>query len=169
MVPPSVPARGRYAGEEGGPHRASGGEQEWVYAYVYQAARARADAELAARVADAYLDHIDDAFGYFETRSREVVGREMPQVLLLHANRLNADLLEPLLARVRARGYRFVELAEAMEDPVYAREDPYVGRGGPSWIERWGVAAGAAPVGGRCVRALEDLALTAVWRCTRHR
>ncbi|HJU86272.1 MAG TPA: polysaccharide deacetylase family protein, partial [Gemmatimonadota bacterium] len=119
--------------------------QEWVYAWVYQAALARADTALAARVADAYLDHVDDAFAYFEARSREVVGREVPQVLLLHANRLNADLLEQLLGRVRARGYRFVDLSEAMEDPVYAREDPYVGRGGPSWIERWGIAAGAEP------------------------
>ncbi len=119
--------------------------QEWVYAYVYQAAIARGDTALGARVAVAYLDHIDDAFAYFETRAREVVGREVPQVLLLHANRLNADLLEPLLARVRARGYRFVELTEAMEDAVYAREDPYTGRGGPSWIERWAVAAGGEP------------------------
>ena len=119
--------------------------QEWVYAYVYQAALARGDTALAARVAVAYLDHIDDAFAYFETRSREVVGREVPQVLLLHANRLNADLLEPLLARIRARGYRFVELTDVMEDPVYAREDPYTGRGGPSWIERWVLAAGGEP------------------------
>jgi peptidoglycan/xylan/chitin deacetylase (PgdA/CDA1 family) len=119
--------------------------QEWVYAYVYQAALARGDSALAGRVAEAYFDHIDDAFAYFETRTREVVGREVPHVLLLHANLLNADLLEPLLARVRARGYRFVELAEAMEDPVYARKDPFVGRGGPSWIERWGIATGGKP------------------------
>ena len=119
--------------------------QEWVYAYVYQAALGIGDTALVARVAQAYIDHIDDAFAYFEARSREVVGREVPQVLLLHANRLNADLLEPLLARIRARGYRFVGLAEAMEDPVYAREDPYTGRGGPSWIERWGIAAGGEP------------------------
>lgn len=119
--------------------------QEWVYAYVYHVALARGDSLLAARVAGAYLDHIDDAFAYFEGRAEVVVGREVAQVLLLHANRLNADLLEPLLARIQARGYRFVALADAMEDPVYAREDPYVGRGGPSWIERWGVAAGGEP------------------------
>jgi peptidoglycan/xylan/chitin deacetylase (PgdA/CDA1 family) len=119
--------------------------QEWVYAWVYQEALARADTGLAVRVTDAYFDHIDEAFAYFETRSREVVGREVPQVLLLHANRLNADVLSSLLARIRARGYRFVQLADATKDPVYARGDPYVGRGGPSWIERWGIEAGAPP------------------------
>jgi peptidoglycan/xylan/chitin deacetylase (PgdA/CDA1 family) len=116
--------------------------QEWVYAYVYDAALERGDNALAGQVASAYLDHIDAAFAYFETRSREVLGREIPQVLLLHANRLNADHLGPLLARIRAREYRFVDLEEALGNPAYAREDPYLGRDGPSWIERWAVAEG---------------------------
>jgi peptidoglycan/xylan/chitin deacetylase (PgdA/CDA1 family) len=116
--------------------------QEWVYAYVYHVALARGDSALAARVASAYLDHIDEAFAYFETRSREVLGREIPQVLLLHANRLNADWLESLLPRIRARGYRFVRLEDALADPAYARDDPYMGRGGPSWIERWATGNG---------------------------
>jgi peptidoglycan/xylan/chitin deacetylase (PgdA/CDA1 family) len=123
--------------------------QEWVYAYVYHVALARGDSALAARAASAYLDHIDEAFEYFETRSREVLGREIPQVLLLHANRLNADWLESLLPRIRARGYRFVRLEDALAHPAYAREDPYMGRSGPSWIERWatgnGGEAGSGP------------------------
>jgi peptidoglycan/xylan/chitin deacetylase (PgdA/CDA1 family) len=116
--------------------------QEWMYAYVYRAALERADSALARRAAEAYLDHMDGAFGYFESRSRDVVGREVPQVLLLHANRLNADLLGSLLDRIRGRGYRFVALGEVMEDAAYGRADLYTGRGGPSWIERWALPAG---------------------------
>jgi len=116
--------------------------QEWVYAYVYHRGLERGDSALARRVSAAYLDHVDDAFAYFEARSREVLGREIPQVLLLHANRLNADLLDDLLARLRARGYRFVGLEEALGDSAYAIADPYLGRGGPSWIERWAVGEG---------------------------
>jgi peptidoglycan/xylan/chitin deacetylase (PgdA/CDA1 family) len=116
--------------------------QEWVYAYVYHAALERGDSALARRTANAYLDHVEDAFEYFEARSREVLGREIPQVLLLHANRLNADRLDALLARIRARGYRFVGLEEALGDPAYAVADPYLGRGGPSWIERWAAGMG---------------------------
>jgi peptidoglycan/xylan/chitin deacetylase (PgdA/CDA1 family) len=123
--------------------------QEWVYAYVYHMALLRGDSALAAGVASAYLDHIDEAFAYFETRSREVLGREIPQVLLLHANRLNADHLEPLLDRIRARGYRFLRLEDAVEDPAYAREDRYLGGRGPSWIERWNAQGGEAPQGPR--------------------
>jgi hypothetical protein len=109
---------------------------------VYHRALERGDSALAERVADAYLDHIDEAFAYFEERSREVVGREIPQVLLLHANRLNAELLGDLLARLRSREYRFVDLEEALGDPAYAVADPYLGRDGPSWIERWAAGRG---------------------------
>jgi peptidoglycan/xylan/chitin deacetylase (PgdA/CDA1 family) len=116
--------------------------QEWVYAYVYHRALERGDSALAERVADAYLDHIDESFAYFEERSREVLGREIPQVLLLHANRLNAELLGDLLARLRSREYRFVDLEEALGDPAYAVADPYLGRDGPSWIERWAAGRG---------------------------
>jgi peptidoglycan/xylan/chitin deacetylase (PgdA/CDA1 family) len=123
--------------------------QEWVYAYVYHVALARGDSALAERVAESYLDHVDAAFAHFEARSREVVGREVPQVLLLHVNRLNADHLEPLLDRVRARGYVFLRLDQVMEDPAYAREDRYLGRRGPSWIERWAAQGGEAPQGPR--------------------
>jgi peptidoglycan/xylan/chitin deacetylase (PgdA/CDA1 family) len=122
--------------------------QEWVYAYVYHAALVRGDSALAGRAAAAYLDHMDEAFAYFEERSSEILGRQIPQVLLLHANRLNADLAGPLLGRIRARGYRFIGLEEALDDPAYARGDPYLGRGGPSWIERWAVANGGEALEG---------------------
>jgi hypothetical protein len=78
-----------------------------------------------------------------------VLGREVPQVLLLHANRLKADHLEALLDRTRARGYRFLRLDQVLEDPAYAREDRYLGRRGPSWIERWDAQGGEAPQGPR--------------------
>jgi hypothetical protein len=116
--------------------------QEWVYAYVYHVALRQADTALAERVSEAFLDHLDEAFAYFERRSREVLGREVDQVLLLHANRLVANHIDEVLALMRARGYTFIPLVEAMEDPAYERGDPWLGKGGPSWIERWAVAAG---------------------------
>ena len=37
----------------------------------------------------------------------------------------------------RARGYAFVTLERALEDPAYATPDPYVSRNGISWLHRW--------------------------------
>ncbi len=115
---------------------------EWIYARAYDRAldRSGTDAEwldTAARVRTAYLDYMLAQTAFFEQQSRKLLGREMVQVLLLHANRLNADALDELLRRHGQRGYRFVTLDAALEDPAYQLPDEYVGPAGMSWIQRW--------------------------------
>ena len=51
-------------------------------------------------------------FDYFERESRALFGREIPQVLLVHANGVNADRFGELAAMMRRRGYAFVTLDE---------------------------------------------------------
>jgi hypothetical protein len=80
---------------------------------------------------------MESVVAFFEQRSVEVVGREFPQVLLIHASEMNADLMPELLAMFRRRGYTFVTLEEAMKDAAYGLPESYVGRGGFSWIHRW--------------------------------
>jgi hypothetical protein len=64
---------------------------------------------------------------YYERLSIEVFGRQIPQVLLLHANLLNAEHLERVVDMLAARAYAFIGLPKAVSDPAYAREDTYVG------------------------------------------
>lgn len=111
--------------------------QEWVYAAVYDDALRSGDAALAGRVAADYLRHLDASVAFYEELSMAVLGREIPQILLLHANRLNADHLDAVMDLLGGRGYDFVTLEAAMSDPAYARDDPYVGSRGLSWIQRW--------------------------------
>jgi peptidoglycan/xylan/chitin deacetylase (PgdA/CDA1 family) len=89
------------------------------------------------RVLREYVPYMESVVAFFEARSVEVVGREFPQVLLIHANQLNADLMPELLAMFRRRGYAFVPLELALADDAYKLADGYVGRGGFSWIHRW--------------------------------
>jgi peptidoglycan/xylan/chitin deacetylase (PgdA/CDA1 family) len=110
---------------------------EWIYARAYDLALDRADPELAQRVAASYLDYMIRQTAFFEGQATSLFGREIAQILLLHASRLNADALEALLARLAERGYRFVALSEALQDPAYQREDRYTGPAGMSWIQRW--------------------------------
>lgn len=118
--------------------------QEWVYAAVYAAARERGDAGLAERTADAYVAHLEQSMAFYEALSMDVFGREIPQVLLLHANLLNAHLLERVVGMLTGRGYRLVTLPEALSDPAYARDDTYVGPRGLSWLQRWALEDGVA-------------------------
>ena len=99
------------------------------------------------RVRKEYVDYMESVVVFFEERSREVVGREFPQVLLLHANQLNADLTPDLLAMFRRRGYEFVSLDRALADDAYRLPDTYAASGGWSWIHRWSKAKGMAPKG----------------------
>ena len=119
---------------------------DWMFAAVYARALA-SDSALAARVKREYLAYMQSIFAFFEVRSREVVGHEVAQTLLIHASQLNADAMPDLLAMMRGRGYRFVTLDEALKDPAYGLPDEYYGAGGFSWVHRWSRTKGMANKG----------------------
>ena len=99
------------------------------------------------RVLREYIPYMESVVAFFESRSVEVVGHEFPQILLIHANELNADVMPELLAMFRRRGYTFVSLDRALEDGAYDLPESYVGRGGFSWIHRWSRTKGMPPKG----------------------
>ena len=57
--------------------------------------------------------------------------------MLLHANRLNADMIDELLRIFETKGFRFVTLDEAQRDPAYQTPDTFVSKFGPMWGYRW--------------------------------
>jgi hypothetical protein len=101
----------------------------------------RGDTAVAGRIADDYLRYMDQVCTFFEEVSRRVAGREIAQVLLLHANALNADRFQALAEALRRRGYTFVSLARALEDPAYRLRDEFVGAPSNSWFTHWDVTA----------------------------
>jgi len=108
----------------------------------YLFAQAYLKPELHERARREYLPYLTSVVAFFESRAVEVVGHEFPQILLIHANELNADVMPQLLEMFRRRGYRFVSLEEALRDPAYQLPEDYIGRGGFSWIHRWSRAKG---------------------------
>lgn len=118
---------------------------EYLYALAYDRARTRGDSAQMRRLGDDYVQYMAEIFGHWERLSRSLLGREPAQVLLLHANALNADWLGALAAMIRTRGYRFVALDEALRDEAYAQPDRYIRDNGPSWLERWAVTRGMDP------------------------
>ena len=116
--------------------------QEWVYARAYVVARQRGDSALTSRVVADYLRHVDTVVAYSAGFSRTLFGREIPLVLLLHANELNADYLDTVLGRLRAKGYRFATLETVLKDSAYRSADTYVGPAGMSWLIRWAFTRG---------------------------
>jgi len=94
------------------------------------------------RVRKEYVLYMESVVAAFERGSISLAGREFPQILLIHASRMNADLMPELLAMFRRRGYTFVSLDHALADPVYRLPEEYAGGNGFSWIHRWAKSKG---------------------------
>jgi peptidoglycan/xylan/chitin deacetylase (PgdA/CDA1 family) len=110
---------------------------DFIFNIVYVRAQAKGDRALADRVRNAYFDLTLAATTFAENASMTLFARNIPQTLLLHANTLNAELLDTLLSRLETRGYRFITLEAAMADAAYATPDTAVSPRGPTWLWRW--------------------------------
>ncbi len=99
---------------------------EWIYARAYITGDAAADGGFQRRIGQDYVRHMSEAFAFHEELSRQLLQREPAQILLVHANALNADWFDELVTMMQARGYGFVSLETTLRDPVYALPDDYV-------------------------------------------
>jgi peptidoglycan/xylan/chitin deacetylase (PgdA/CDA1 family) len=114
---------------------------DYTFASAYRRELRAGRIDVADRVKQAYLDQVDVGFDRAERATMEVFGREIPQILLIHCNELNAVSLQASIARIRQRGYAFITLEEAMRDEAYQRPDTFAGPGG-SWTARTARALG---------------------------
>ena len=115
---------------------------DWVWAGAYRKAIAAGDEASMTRLREDYVPYMVSKVDYFEDQSIQLLGYNLPQILLMHANEINADTFGTLIAAIRARGYEFIDLETAMKDPAYQRADAYLGKWGPSWIHRWATGEG---------------------------
>ena len=113
---------------------------DWIFTRVYEHALARKDRGLKERTVAAFLHHFEQQAILAEQASMALFGREIPQILMTHANRINADHLAGWLSLLERRGYRFTSLDEALADPAYATPDTHAFREGVSWFTRWAAA-----------------------------
>jgi peptidoglycan-N-acetylglucosamine deacetylase len=115
---------------------------DWMYAPVYDDAKKRADSKLQDDLVKSYLSYSDSVFAYSEQLSKQILGYEPKQILLLHGNQLEADHIGELLDVLRKRGYRFVSLEDALGDQAYGMPDTYVGEEGTGWLDHWAITMG---------------------------
>jgi len=120
---------------------------DWAFAGIYEDAKKRNDTDMQQKIVKDYLAYHDVVFGYYEQLSVKVVGYEPKQILLLHASNLEADHIGELLDLLRKRGYRFITLAEALDDSAYSLPDTYIGEGGTDWLDHWAITQGRIPQG----------------------
>lgn len=99
---------------------------DWLLAMHYRGALEAGDELLAEGLRQAFVHHVVSTLEAAAAVAHRCLGRDVCQILGLHVHRLAADGLGAVLDRLRRRGYRFISLRRALDDPVY--RDPEVMR-----------------------------------------
>ena len=116
---------------------------EWIFAAAYDSCLRTHNRSLCKEVGNEYLKYMESKVKYYEGQSVKLFGHNIRQVLLIHANSLNADYLDTLLEMFSKKiGYAFISLAAALRDEAYQAEDHYYKSGGISWMDRWALTQG---------------------------
>ncbi len=111
--------------------------EDYVFNLAYLQMLARKDKKSARRVQAEYLAYTATEIDYYNSLHKQVFGREIPQVMLLHVNRLNADTIEKVLAIFEQKRYLFVTLGAVQADSAYQTPDTFATKGGMMWGYRW--------------------------------
>jgi peptidoglycan/xylan/chitin deacetylase (PgdA/CDA1 family) len=110
---------------------------DWMFAAAYGRMLARHDHASAARLRKDYLAFTAAQIDYFDRLDRQVLVYTAPQIMLIHDNQLNADVIDRLLAIFEQKQFQWISLAQAEADPVYQHPETFVTSYGPMWGYRW--------------------------------
>jgi peptidoglycan/xylan/chitin deacetylase (PgdA/CDA1 family) len=115
---------------------------DWIFNTAYETAAQNKDTLLMNKISGSYIPYMKNKFQFFEKECQEFFNRNIKQILLIHASRLNADHFSELAEMIQQLGYKFISLEKALQDSAYKSPDTYTGRGGITWIHRWAITAG---------------------------
>lgn len=105
---------------------------DWLFEQALRRSGGAASAALRAR----YVENVVDAVQEARQISRDKLGREAAQILLLHVNSITAATLALVLSALESEGARVVSVEEAMQDPLYSQPDAWAGPGARWWLAR---------------------------------
>jgi peptidoglycan/xylan/chitin deacetylase (PgdA/CDA1 family) len=110
---------------------------DYLFTNAYVQMLAKNDEVAAERLRREYLAYTSSEIDYYAALNRQVLGYEPPEVMLLHDNRLNADVMDQVLRIFEEKQYRFVSLEAAQSDTAYRTPDTYITKYGMMWGYRW--------------------------------
>ena len=116
--------------------------EDYLFALAYHRASIKKDTALMKRIGSDFLVYMEAKMKYYEKQSVAMFGREIPQILLLHASLLNADYTDALAAIFRKNNYAFVGMDKVLEDTAYQTKITVYGKWGISWIDKWALSRG---------------------------
>ena len=95
---------------------------DYLYNEPYARCVAKNDSAGVAQLEASYLAAADSTIDYTRAMSKTLYGRDIPYVLLMHVGALDARMLPRLLKLYRDKGFSFVRLEDAEQDPFYKND-----------------------------------------------
>lgn len=112
--------------------------QDWSYDAPFRKAAEAEDEREASRVAADYHAALRFSIRHQERRGDQLLGRQTPQILLLHANAVGASEWGRLFEWLEATGHRFATADEVLAEPILANPPAVVApRGYGVWDRLW--------------------------------
>jgi peptidoglycan/xylan/chitin deacetylase (PgdA/CDA1 family) len=115
---------------------------DYIFAVAYKRARMQKDTVLVQRIGQDYLAYMEKKILFYEYQSQVLFGRNIRQILLVHASWLNAEYLDSLALLYTSHGYTFISMEKALEDTVYQTPVTVYGKWGISWLDQWALSSG---------------------------
>lgn len=116
---------------------------DYIFAWAYEKAISTNNDSLAKRIGRDYITYMSDVLDYYESQSIKIAGYNVKQILLMHANLLNADYIQGLLKMYADKGYKFISIDEALTDRCFGEfKDEFYKKAGINWLHRWAFTMG---------------------------
>jgi peptidoglycan/xylan/chitin deacetylase (PgdA/CDA1 family) len=116
--------------------------EDYLFALAYIRAKVKNDSDLMLQIGNDYIAYMERKLLYYEKQGNILFGRDISQILLLHASSLNSDYVDSLATMFRRNNYDFVSLDKALEDDAFKSEVTVYGNWGISWIDKWALSRG---------------------------
>ncbi|MFA6599224.1 MAG: polysaccharide deacetylase family protein [Ignavibacteriaceae bacterium] len=115
---------------------------DYLFALAYKRTSVKKDTALALQIGHDYIDYMERKLKYYESQANKLFGRDINQILLLHASLLNSDYTDSLATMLRKNNYDFINMDKTLEDNAFKSDITVYGKWGISWIDRWALTLG---------------------------
>ncbi len=95
---------------------------DWAYNQAYLRCLGQKRDDALPGLKESFIDQAAAELRWADGAARELVGRPIKQILLLHVGHFTGEMLEELLATYEKQGARFISLDDALGDPIYDSE-----------------------------------------------
>jgi len=118
--------------------------EHWEWSDAYSRCIAREDGPTTKWVKDMYLETAKARLAWARQVSSRLFKRQIKHILLLHADALDAAILDDLLRAHQAEGITLISLESALQDPAYAMDLDAAGDGDHTFLVQAARAQGVA-------------------------